>query len=116
VIGVISDHLEAEQERLDRERKASRRSLKQQQQQDAEERLLSGADCKWTQLRGDKRWHCRRNERTYRLVATSDRKWDLYYVDDAVSEEQGWHVGQYGIRGDATKAVERMAYQRERNR
>ncbi|TMJ38601.1 MAG: hypothetical protein E6G89_11830 [Alphaproteobacteria bacterium] len=76
-----------------------------------EQRLLSGADCKWTQLQKSSSWYCRANGRTYRLSPTKDKMWNLDRVSTTSEAEKGAVIGEYHRRGDATKVVPRIAYQ-----
>ena len=43
-----------------------------------EQRLLSGADCKWTQRAKSPDWHCRMNGRLCRHSPTKDNMWNLH--------------------------------------
>ncbi|BCG73361.1 hypothetical protein MesoLj113a_45190 [Mesorhizobium sp. 113-1-2] len=78
-----------------------------------EQRLLSGADCKWTALQKSSHWYCRANGRTYRLSPTKDKMWNLYRVDSVSEEDERALIGKYRGRGDATKVVSQTAYQPE---
>ncbi|MCS4091857.1 hypothetical protein [Rhizobium sp. BK176] len=111
IIGLLSEHVEQERERLQLERQVRRKSLRMQERIAAEQRLLSGADCKWTQLGKTPNWYCRSNGRTYRLTPTADKRWDLYQVESPSADEKGHFIGRYGARGDATKVVAQVAYQ-----
>ncbi|WP_244480265.1 hypothetical protein [Rhizobium sp. Root1220] len=111
IIRLLSEHVEQERERLQLERQARRKSLRMQERIAAEQRLLSGADCKWTQLGKTPNWYCRSNGRTYRLTPTNDKRWDLYEVESPSADEMGDFIGTYGARGAATKAVTQVAYQ-----
>ena len=74
-----------------------------------EQRLLSGADCRWTQLAQSTDWHCRTNGRLYRLSPTKDKVWSLYRAR-SVDGPNGFLLGKYQRRGDASKAVAEVAY------
>ena len=53
-----------------------------------ERRLLSYADCPWTQIKGSKFVYCRKNGRVFQLKPNSDKSLTLYRVqavDDAAS-------------------------------
>ncbi|WP_349434290.1 hypothetical protein [Pararhizobium sp. A13] len=113
IIGLLAEHVEREEERLRLEREQRYRRMREEERLMAEQRLLSGADCKWTQLGKASQWYCRTNGRTYRLTPTSDKKWDLHRVDEPVAEEKGQLIGRYKGRGDATKVVAQVAYQTE---
>jgi hypothetical protein len=78
----------------------------------AEERLLSGADCKWTALGKSKMLHCRVNGRLFRLERQQDKKFHLSRVK-SVDDGGGVLVGRYSGRTEATKAVGEMAYRPE---
>jgi len=112
IIGVIRDHVESEEQRLLDEQQVRHARWREEDRIAREQRLLSGADCNWTQLKGALDWHCRKNGRTYRLAPTKDQMWALYRVT-AVGDEKGPPLGRYQRRGDATKAVAAMAYQPE---
>lgn len=78
-----------------------------------EQRLLSGADCKWTQFGKSRYWYCRANARTFRLSPTKDKMWHLHRVKSVSDDDEGDLVGKYRRRGDASKVVNEMAYQPE---
>ncbi|MEZ0003187.1 hypothetical protein [Sinorhizobium fredii] len=116
IVGLIAEHVEREEERLRIEHKERYKRLREEERIAAEERLLSGADCKWTQLRKSQNWYCRSNGRTYRLSPTTDKKWQLFRVDTLSAEEKGRVIGKYQNRGDATKVIAQVAYQSEPKR
>lgn len=113
IIGLLSEHVEREEERFRLERAERNKRTREHERAAAEQRLLSGADCKWTQLGKAPQWYCRANGRTYRLTPTSDKRWDLHRVNAPSAEEKGQHVGRYRARGDATKIVAQIAYEVE---
>ncbi|MEY9583329.1 hypothetical protein [Sinorhizobium fredii] len=113
IIGLLAEYVEREEERLRLEHQERYRRMQEQERQEAEQRLLSGADCKWTQLGKAPQWYCRSNGRTYRLKPTSDKKWELHRVNAPSPDEKGKLIGKYGGRGDATKVVAQIAYQAE---
>jgi len=113
IIGRLREYVEQEESRLREERQAQWRKSSEEAQAAREQRLLSGADCKWTQIRKSKHWYCRANGRTYRLSPAADKKWDLHRVDAVKDDENGHLIGCYQGRGDATKVIAEMAYQPE---
>jgi hypothetical protein len=113
ILGRLREHVEHEETRLRDEQRAQWQKVSEEAQVAREQRLLSGADCKWTQIRGSKHWYCRTNGRTYRLSPTDDKKWNLYRVDAVKDDENGDLVGRYRGRGDATKVIAEMAYKPE---
>jgi hypothetical protein len=112
IIGVLRDHVEREEERLRVEQREQYERWKADERQAREERLLSGADCKWTQLPKSPDWFCRTNGRTFRLSPTKDKLWNLYSVT-SVEDEKGSHVGKYARRGDASKVITELAFKPE---
>lgn len=113
IVGLLRDHVEREEERLRAQQQERYERLREQERVAREERLLSGADCKWTQLPKLPHWFCRINGRTYRLSPTKDKMWHLFRVSSLDEDEQGRPIGKYQRRGDATKVVAQMAYQPE---
>lgn len=113
ILGLLRDHVQREEERLHIEQQKRHQQLREQERTAQEERLLSGADCKWTQLQKSPYWFCRTNGRTYRLSATKDKMWNLHRVNSTALDEKGAVVGKYQRRVDATKVVAQIAYQPE---
>jgi hypothetical protein len=113
IIGLLRDHVEQEEERIRVEDHEHYQRLREQDRIAREQRLLSGADCKWTQLQKSPHWYCRTNGRTYRASPTNDKMWNLYRVNSTSDDETGDLIGKYQRRGDATKVVAQVAYQPE---
>jgi hypothetical protein len=113
IVGLLRDHVEREEERLHVERRERHQRLLEEDRIARERRLLSGADCKWTQLQKSPNWYCRANGRTYRLSAARDKTWHLDRVDSVSDDQEGALIGKYRRRGDATKVVAEMAYKPE---
>lgn len=113
IVGLLRDHVEVEEERLRAEQEEQYQRWREQDRIAREQRLLSGADCGWTQLRKSSAWYCRKNGRTWRLAPTKDKMWDLHRVEAMCDDEEGGFIGTYQRRGDATKAVKQIAYQPE---
>lgn len=113
IIGLLRDHLESEQERLRIEQQEQYQRWREEDRTSREQRLLSGADCGWTQLQKSRHWYCRANGRTYRLSPRDDKMWDLYRVNSIADDEEGALLGKYRARGDASKAIKEMAYKPE---
>lgn len=113
IIGLLRTHVETEEERLRTEQQARFQRIKEEDRLAREQRLLSGADCGWTQLAKSTCWYSRRNGRTYRLSLTKDKRWNLHRVASVSDDEKGALVGTYGGRADASKAIAIAAYQPE---
>ncbi|HUN43614.1 MAG TPA: hypothetical protein VMU81_25235 [Acetobacteraceae bacterium] len=113
IIGVLGEYVDREEDRIRIEQSKRRQQLREQSQISREQRLLSGADCNWTQLRKSLNWYCRTNGRTYRLSPTNDKMWSLHRVSAVSDEEKGGLIGKYRLRGDASKVVAETAYKPE---
>lgn len=110
IIRLLRDHVEQEEERLRIEQKEQYERWREEDRIAREQRLLSGADCKWTQLLKSPDWYCRTNGRLYRLSPTKDKMWNLYRAR-TVGGPNGSFIGKYQRRGDASKVVAEVAYQ-----
>lgn len=112
IVGALQEFVEQEEERLRHELQERLRTAREEEREQLEQRFLSGADCKWTPVRGSKQLYCRVNGRTYRLSATHDKKWDLHRIE-SVDDPESSLIGKYQQRGDVTKALATVAYQPE---
>lgn len=113
IIRLLSEYVEDEQQRIRLERTEQYKRMRAQERHKAEQRLLSGADCGWTQLGKRTSWYCRKNGRTFRLQPTRDKRWEMHRVDGLSADEKGRLIGTYSGRGDATKVISKIAYQPE---
>jgi hypothetical protein len=113
IIGLLRDHVNQKEERLRIEQETRYQQSLEEERIQREQRLLSGADCTWTQLPNSPNWYRRTNGRTYRLSPTKDKMWNLDRVTSATDNEEGALIGKYRRRGDATKVVKDMAYKPE---
>jgi hypothetical protein len=113
IIGLLRDHVDREEQRLRIEQETRYQQSRDEERIRREQRLLSGADCTWTQLPNSLNWYRRTNGRTFRLSPTKDKMWNLYRVSSTTDDEEGGLIGKYRRRGDATKVVKDMAYKPE---
>jgi hypothetical protein len=112
IIGALQEYVEREEQRLYDENQARWRARVAEEQEALEQRLLSGADCKWTPLKKSPELYCRMNGRTFRLSPTKDKMWNLHRIQ-SVADSDGALMGKYRTRGDVTKALKQIAYQPE---
>jgi hypothetical protein len=112
IIGVLRDHIEHAEDRLRSEQKAENEARREGERLAAEQRLLSGADCKWTPWQQGKAVFCRVNARLYRLTPAVDKRLELHRVE-LIDEGGGRLLGRYLGRADATKTVQQIAYRSE---
>jgi hypothetical protein len=111
IIGALPEYVEQETERRRLAFETVRRERIAEEKEALERRFFSGADCKWTPIQGSKALYTRLNGRAYRLAPTRDRRWELFRIQDP--EDEGGRIGTYGSRGDANKALARVAYEPE---
>lgn len=112
IVGAIQQFVEEDREARQRAQQEAYRAQVEADRLAAEERLLSGADCKWTALGKSKTFHCRVNGRVFRLEPHPDKKFHLFRVKSP-DDQNGELVGRYAGRTEATKAVGEMAYKPE---
>lgn len=96
IVGLLRDHVEREEERLRTERDERYRRQSEEDRIAREQRLLSGADCQWTQLQKSPCWYCRANGRMYRLTPTKGKMWNLQRVNSISDDEEAGVVGRIG--------------------
>ncbi|CAN7585208.1 hypothetical protein [Bosea sp. LjRoot237] len=111
IIGALQEYIETETERQRLARENAWRQRVQEERDALERRFLSGADCRWTHLSGSRDLYIRKNGRAYRLVLNKEKRWDLFRIEAAT--DTGAMVGTYGSRGDAGKALTKLAYEPE---
>jgi len=114
IIGALQEHLEREEERLRHEQEQNYRRWKEEERVKLEQRFLSGADCGWTQIEKSEALYCRRNGRAFRIVQGKDKRWTLHRVEEI--GDTGELLGTYQGRGDANKALKKIAYTPEPRR
>jgi hypothetical protein len=112
IVWALHEYIEKEEDRLWKERDAQHRQWLEQQRIELEQRFLSGADCKWTPLDGSQAVYCRINGRAFRLTKTKDSTNDVHRIVSVDDPKPLW-IGTYRTRGEATKALAKVAYQPE---
>lgn len=112
IIGLLQEHVECEEQRMRSERETAWRNRAEEERRALEERFLSGADCKWTQVQRSKELYCRINGRTYRLSPTAEKMWNLHRIK-SVEDGEGTLLGTYRYRRDVTKVLSEIAYRPE---
>lgn len=112
IIGRLSDYVGAQWRRLRDEKRAEDERRSEEARQKRERRLLSYADCSWTQIKGSKFVYCRKNGRVFQLKPNNDKSLTLYRVQAVDDAANGEMIGRYRSRGDASKVVAKAAYDR----
>jgi len=112
IIYALQEYVEGQREQIQIEQEQRWRETQEKEREAARQRLLSGADCKWTALRKASELYSRINGRLYRINQGADKRWVLTRVK-SVSDEDGDVLGTYKGRGDATKALKEIAYRPE---
>lgn len=108
IIGAVQEHIEHQEERLRQEQQEQYRRWREEERAKLERRFLSGADCGWTQIDRSKAFYSRRNGRAFRIVQGKDKRWTMYRIKEI--DEEGELLGAYLGRGDANKALVKIAY------
>lgn len=114
IIGDLQEFVENKRERMRIERLRNLEEIRASEKEAAQQRLVSGADCKWTPLENTNQLACRTNGRLYKLRRRKDQKWDLLRIDTLI-DGTGVILGTYGGRREATKAVSQIAFQPEQH-
>jgi hypothetical protein len=111
IIGELQEYLHVEEERQRLAWDEQRRIEREAEQQALEQRFLSGADCKWVSIQKSADIYCRKNGRAFRLSPTNDKRFKLFCIEER--DDKGDLLGLYRTRGDATKALDKIAYEPE---
>lgn len=109
IIEMLRDYIEQEEQRITAERAEAGKRASEERRIASEQKLLSGANCPWTQLRGFKHWFCRRNGWLFRMSQGDDKKWQLARVETTDEDGRSLLIGRYQFRRDATKVMRQMA-------
>ncbi len=112
IVRLLQEFVQDETERRRREHAENYKNAREAEREALRERLISGADCKWTALRKPDEMYCRMNGRLYRVSRDNDKRWSLCRVV-SLDDAKGSLIGRYAARGDASKVVADMAYQPE---
>lgn len=113
IIGRISDYVSAQWQRLRDEKRAEDERRSEEGRLERERRLLSYADCPWTQIKGSKFFYCRKNGRVFQLKPNSDKTWTMYRVQEVDDAAAGETIGRYRSRADANKVLAKAAFEPE---
>ncbi len=113
IIGRISDYNVGQFQRLRDEEHEEKRLRLEKARLERERKLLSYADCPWTQLKGSQFFYCRKNGRLFQLKPNSDKSWNMYRVQEIDDTSRGELIGRYRSRGDAAKLVTKAAFEPE---
>ena len=108
IVQRIDDRCAEEEMREYDERRERRQRELAEAAAELEARFLSGADCKWTPVKGQEGLYCRVNGRAFRLTKDTQKKHVLHRIDRL--DTPGEHVGRYASRADASRALEVVAY------
>lgn len=111
IVGRISDYVGDQWQRLWEEQRAEKAQRLEGARQKREQRLLSYADCPWTQIRGSKFFYCRKNGRVFQLKPNNDKSWNMYRVPSVDDTAQGVMIGRYRSRADANTVLAKAAFE-----
>ena len=108
IIGALQEHMEREEERLRQEQQERYRRWREEERVKLEPRFLLGADCGWTKIEKSDAFYCRRNGRAFRIVQGKDKRWTRYRIKEIADNSE--LLGTYQGRGDANKALAKIAH------
>ena len=111
IIGRLSDYTLNQFERLRKEEQEEERLRLEEARLERERRLLSYADCPWTQIKSSKFVYCRKNGRVFQLKPNTDKSWTMYRVQEVDDLTKGEMIGRYRSHGDASKVVAKAAFE-----
>lgn len=111
IVGALGEHVEREEERLRQEREARYRQVREEERARVLGRFQAGADIGWTDIGRPGSIFSRRNGRLFRADQGKDKRWRLYRVES--TEDAGKLVGTYLTRREASRALEKIAYEPE---
>lgn len=114
IIGRISEYVSSQYQRIWDERRKAEARRRDDARLERERRLLSYADCPWTQIKGSRFFYCRKNGRVFQLKPYGDKSWTMYRVQEVDDTITGEMIGRYRTRGDANKVLVKLAYEPER--
>jgi hypothetical protein len=109
IVGALQEFADEEERRLDREHQEKWKAAQAAERLALEHRFLSGADCKWTSVKGSKAVFMRRNGRAFRLSPTKEKRWELHLIEEPT--DAGHLLGIYSTRSAANKVIDKTAYQ-----
>jgi hypothetical protein len=115
ILGWLEEWTWGAGESLRRKREEERRKRIEQDKQNAEARLRSGADCPWTALADLAEFYCRKNARLFRLKVLDaggsplSPRFEVLEVK-SFEDKRGVSIGRYRTRTDASKAILEVAY------
>jgi hypothetical protein len=113
IVGRLYDYTASQSQRIRDEKYEEERLRLDRARLEREGRLLSYADCPWTQIKGSKFIYCRKNGRVFQLKPNNDKSWTLYRVQEVDDLTKGEMIGRYRTRGDASKVVAKAAFEPE---
>ncbi len=108
IVQFITDRCAEEEMRDYDERRERRKRELAEAAAELEARFLSGADCKWTPVKGQEGLYCRVNGRAFRLTKDEQQKHLLHRITHL--NESGALIGRYASRADASRALDAVAY------
>jgi len=80
IIGRLSDYIGAQWQRLRDQKRAEDARRSEEARLERERRLLSYADCPWTQIKGSRFVYCRKNGRVFQLKPNSDKRAPRFFT------------------------------------
>lgn len=114
ILGYLEEWLDETSKNYFALQQLQHRQRVEDQKKASEMRLLSGADCPWTDVKPFTGSHCRKNGRLYRLVKKDNKLFEASRVKE-LDDKRGVIIGIYKTKSDATRAISEIAYKDEWN-
>lgn len=111
IVGRINAFLGEEIPRLWERQREAEQAKRDAARLERERRLLSPADCPWTQMKGSACVYCRKNGQLFRLTPNKDKTLDMHRVDAVDDKARGELIGRYRTRTDANKVLAKLVYE-----
>lgn len=111
IVGRINAFLKAETPRIWERQREAEQAKRDTARLERERRLLSPADCPWTQIKGSVCVYCRKNGQLFRLTPNKDKTLDMHRVESVDDKVRGELIGRYRTRTDANKVLAKLVYE-----
>lgn len=104
----ISEHIGQQSARIRELHRQAEAAKRDEARLAREAKLLSHADCPWTQIKGSRCTYIRKSGRLFRLTTNSDNSFTLHQVDEVRDDLPGDYIGRYRTRGEASNTVSKI--------
>lgn len=111
IVGRITAFLGEELPRLWERQREAEQAKRDAARLEQERRLLSPADCPWTQMKGSACVYCCKNGQLFRRTPNKDKILDMYRVESIDDKARGELIGRYWTRTDESRVLAKLVYE-----